>query len=153
MPKACVDRLIEQGVKPKTAHKLCYTNGKNSVKSGNSPKSSGKPKSKPSYQELVMATKLNKRQKELIAEIFDPPKAKPTAKATSTAGSRKRKLAMQECPASYGYLKKGKCVPHKEAKSPEKASVAKSVSRGLRGKTRLQKKYSEAVKKDLANIK
>jgi len=49
MPKACVDKLIEQGVKPKTAHKLCYTNGKNSVKSGNSPKSSGKPKSKPSY--------------------------------------------------------------------------------------------------------
>ena len=96
---------------------------------------------------MGVATKLNKRQKELIAEIFDPPKAKPTA------ASRKRNLAMQECPASYGYLKKGKCVPHKKAKSPERASVAKSVSRGLRGKTRLQKKYSEAVKKDLAKIK
>ena len=95
-----------------------------------------------------MATKLNKRQKELIAEIFDPPKAKPTA------ASRKSKLARMECPVEYGYVnKQGKCVEHKEAKSPEKASVAKSVSRGLRGKTRLQKKYSEAVKKDLAKIK
>ena len=92
-----------------------------------------------------MATKLNKRQKELIAEIFDPPKPKPTA------ASRKAKLRGMECPVEYGYLnKKGKCVEHKEAKSPEKASVAKSVSRGLRGKTRLQKKYIKDITKDLA---
>ena len=47
MPKACVDKLIEQGVKPAIAHKLCYPRGKKYAKSGNSPKSSGNPKSKP----------------------------------------------------------------------------------------------------------
>ena len=49
MPKACVDRLIKQGNSPEAAHKICYSNGKNSVKSGNSPKSAGKTKSEPSY--------------------------------------------------------------------------------------------------------
>ena len=47
MPKACVDRLIKQGKSPEEAHKLCYPRGKKYAKSGNSPKSSGNPKSKP----------------------------------------------------------------------------------------------------------
>ena len=48
MPKACVDKLIEQGVKPAIAHKLCYPKGKKYAKSGNSPKSAGKSKPKSS---------------------------------------------------------------------------------------------------------
>ena len=46
MPKACVDELIKQGVKPKTAHKLCYGGGKGSAKGGSNSKSAGKSKSK-----------------------------------------------------------------------------------------------------------
>ena len=81
---------------------------------------------------------LNKRQKELIAKAFDPPK--PKAKP-ATAASRKAKLNMMECPAEYGYFnKQGKCVEHKEAKKPEGPSLKKSIKRGVKQQIKLLKK-------------
>ena len=77
-----------------------------------------------------MARKLGKYQKKLIAKAFDPSKSK------STAESRKKRLALSECPVSYGYLKNGKCIKHKKAEKPEAPSLRKSIARvgGVRKK-------------------
>ena len=75
-----------------------------------------------------MATKLNKRQKELIAKAFDP---KPSVKAGTTK---------EKCPKEFGYMKGGKCVPHKKAKKPKKPSLKKSIKRGTKQQINLMKK-------------
>ena len=84
--------------------------------------------------------KLTDRQKALIAEVFDP---KPQQ------GSQLK----EPCPKEKGYMKDGKCIPHKMAKEPSKASLKKSIMAGLKGQTKTQKKWKEDVKKDLKKLK
>ena len=70
-----------------------------------------------------MATKLDKRQKKLIAKAFDPKKPKK-----------------DKCPKEFGYMKGGQCIPHKKAKKPKKPSLKKSIKRGTKQQINLMKK-------------
>ena len=58
---------------------------------------------------------LNQRQKDFITKAFD-------------------------CPKEVGYMKGGKCIPHKKAKKPKGPSLKKSIKRGVKQQVKLLKK-------------